>query len=112
MGSALSATPQLLAKLAELPPADDDPELDVEVEMHRPPTRFTLRRFSGPFRSGLTLGLILVMIDTGLMLLGPFFVKRGIDRGVMPGKANGFRASGYTAHIVASPTALWSGCDP
>ena len=85
MGSALSATPQLLAKLADLPPADDDPELDVEVEMHRPPTRFTLRRFSGPFRSGLTLGLILVMIDTGLMLLGPFFVKRGIDRGVMEG---------------------------
>ena len=57
MGSALSATPQLLAKLAELPPADDDPEIDVEVEMRRPPSRFTLRRFSGPFRSGLTLGL-------------------------------------------------------
>ncbi len=83
MGAALTATPQLLAALAELPPADDDPQLDLEVEMDRPASRFTLRNFSAPFRSGLALGLALVVLDTGLTLLGPFFVKRGIDRGVM-----------------------------
>ncbi len=51
--------------------------------MDRPASRFTLRNFSAPFRSGLALGLALVVLDTGLTLLGPFFVKRGIDRGVM-----------------------------
>src|SRR6478735_850312 len=83
MGAALTATPQLLAALAELPPADDDPQMDLEVEMDRPASKFTLRNFSAPFRSGLALGLALVVLDTGLTLLGPFFVKRGIDRGVM-----------------------------
>ena len=51
--------------------------------MDRPASRFTLRNFVAPFRSGLALGLALVVLDTGLTLLGPFFVKRGIDRGVM-----------------------------
>ncbi len=32
-----------------------------------------------------SIGLLLVVIDTGLTLLGPFFVKRGIDRGVTQG---------------------------
>ena len=85
MSSALAATPQLLAELAKLPPADDDPELDVEAEMAKPATRFTLRAFSAPFQRGLLIGLLLVVIDTGLTLLGPFFVKRGIDRGVTQG---------------------------
>jgi ATP-binding cassette, subfamily B, bacterial len=85
MSSALAATPQLLTELAKLPPADDDPELDVEAEMAKPASRFTLRAFSAPFHRGLTIGLLLVVLDTGLTLLGPFFVKRGIDRGVTQG---------------------------
>ena len=65
------------------PPADDDPELDVEAEMRRPTEPFhaaqrSARRSAAASRSGSSL----VVIDTGLTLLGPFFVKRGIDRGV------------------------------
>jgi ATP-binding cassette subfamily B protein len=85
MSSALSATPQLLAVLERLPPADDDAQLDVEAEMDAPASRFALRSFSVPFRRGLAIGLLLVLVDTGLTLLGPFFVKRGIDRGVTQG---------------------------
>ncbi len=83
MGAALSATPQLLAALERLPPADDDARLDVEAELSRPAGRFTLPHFAAPFRHGLAIGLGLVVVDTALTLLGPFFVRRGIDHGVV-----------------------------
>ncbi|MFT3851156.1 MAG: ABC transporter ATP-binding protein [Ilumatobacteraceae bacterium] len=85
MSGALSATPELLAALDRLPPADDDARLDVRAEMDAPAGRFSLREFSQPFRGALGIGLLLVLVDTGLTLLGPFFVKRGIDRGVTKG---------------------------
>ncbi len=83
MSAALTATPQLLAALERLPPADNDAQIDVAAEMERPADRFTLRGFLGPFRVGLGIGLALVVFDTGLTLLGPFFVRRGLDHGVL-----------------------------
>jgi ATP-binding cassette subfamily B protein len=85
VASALSATPQLLDALERLPPADDDPDLDVDAEMAADPGSFSLRSLLRPFRLALVLGLALVVVDTGLLLLGPYLVRRGIDHGVLGG---------------------------
>ena len=50
--------------------------------MTAPANRFTLREFSAAVPRPLGIGLAARGVDTGLTLLGPFFVKRGIDRGV------------------------------
>ena len=84
MGVALSATPELLAALAALPPADDVPDIDAE-SVAADDRRFTLRRFVAPFRLALGLGLSLVVADTLLGLAGPYLVTRGLDRGVARG---------------------------
>jgi ATP-binding cassette subfamily B protein len=80
-GTPLAATPQLLAAVASLPPADDEPRIDTEHEAEAD-DRFSLRRFSGPYRRPLGIGLALVVFDTLLTLAGPFLVRRGLDHGV------------------------------
>jgi ATP-binding cassette subfamily B protein len=84
-GMALAATPELLAGLAKLPPADDVPDVDVEAAARPTPGRFKVRRFVRPWVSWLVGGLALVAVDTGLTLLGPLFIRRGIDQGVTQG---------------------------
>ncbi|MDQ1396949.1 MAG: ATP-binding cassette, subfamily bacterial, partial [Acidimicrobiaceae bacterium] len=80
-GMALAATPELLAAVAALPPADDDPEVDVAAESASD-DRFTLGRFTRAYRRPLGIGIGLVVLDTLLTLAGPFFVRQGIDHGV------------------------------
>ncbi|MEY2569972.1 MAG: ATP-binding cassette, subfamily bacterial, partial [Acidimicrobiaceae bacterium] len=84
-GMNLAPTPELLAALAKLPPADADPRVDVAAEGAADAGTFSLRRFVRPYRVALGLGLGLVIVDTVLTLLGPFFVRRGIDHGVRLG---------------------------
>jgi ATP-binding cassette subfamily B protein len=83
-GMALSATPELLERVASLPPADDEPDIDIDHEA-APDRSFTLRRFIRPFRLALIIGLSLVVADTLLTLAGPFFVRFGLDQGVSKG---------------------------
>jgi ATP-binding cassette subfamily B protein len=83
MSAALAPTPELLAALDRLPPADADPRVDVAAEARAGGDGFRLRRFVRPYRWALGLGLALVVVDTGLTLLGPFLVRRGIDHGVL-----------------------------
>src|SRR5581483_7825248 len=78
-GLALAATPELLAKLDRRPPADDEPDVDVRGEAAADPGRFRLRTLLHRYRGGLGAGLALVVLDTLLVLLGPFLVRRGID---------------------------------
>ena len=77
----LAPTPELLAAVDTLPPADDDPEVDVDRRGGRerglPPPRF-LR----PYRRALLVGFGLVVVDTLLTLAGPFLVQQGLDNGV------------------------------
>ncbi len=80
-GGMLSATPELLSAVDELPPADAQTNVDVEAEA-RPDDRFTLRRFLRPYRRPLTFGLGLVVIDALFTLAGPFLVKEGLNQGV------------------------------
>ncbi|MHB1486158.1 MAG: ABC transporter ATP-binding protein [Acidimicrobiales bacterium] len=83
MGAALlSATPELLARVESLPPANDQPDVDMASQAAHDPG-FTLRGFTRPFRRALAGGVALVVVDTLLTLAGPALVSRGIDRGVV-----------------------------
>ena len=82
-GAALAATPELLAALDKLPPADDQPQVDeAEAAQHhaRPVPRPALRP---PLdASGWPSGSAWSWPTPCSRLLGPFFVRRGIDQGV------------------------------
>ncbi len=81
-GAALAATPALLAALDKLPPADDQPQVDEAEAAQVTPDQFQIRRFVRPWTRWLAFGLGLVMADALLSLLGPFFVRQGLDQGV------------------------------
>jgi ATP-binding cassette, subfamily B, bacterial len=80
-GGLLSATPELLEAVDRLPPADAEANVDVEAEA-RPDDGFTLRRFLGPYRRPLAIGLGLVVVDALLTLAGPALVGAGLNQGV------------------------------
>jgi ATP-binding cassette, subfamily B, bacterial len=81
-GAALAATPALLEALDKLPPADDQPQVDEAEAAQVTPGQFQIRRFVRPWTKWLGFGLGLVMADALLSLLGPFFVRQGLDQGV------------------------------
>jgi ATP-binding cassette subfamily B protein len=76
-----SATPELLAQVAALPPATDEPEVDEERAV-RPESSYGLRRLLGGFGRALTVSLLFVAADAGMGLLLPVLVRHGIDQGV------------------------------
>ncbi|MCU1398526.1 MAG: transporter ATP-binding protein, partial [Acidimicrobiales bacterium] len=81
-GANLAATPQLLAALAKLPPADDDPNVDIAAAAAEPPEPFRVLRFVRPWRRWLGVGLFFVAMDAFLTVLGPVLIRHGIDDGV------------------------------
>ena len=70
--------------LRRLPPATDDPDIDLEREA-APHESFRLREFVRPFRNWLVVGFALVAFDALLTLVGPLAVRTGVDEGVRPG---------------------------
>jgi ATP-binding cassette subfamily B protein len=80
----LAPTPQLLARVAALPPIRDAAEVDLERES-RHERQFTLARLLAGFRRPLVIGLLLVILDAVAALSGPVLVKTGIDNGVAQG---------------------------
>jgi ATP-binding cassette subfamily B protein len=79
----LAPTPGLMEQVASLPPADDDPEVDVAAEAAADRVEpFRIRNFIRPYRKALLLGLALVILDTLLTIAGPFLVRFGLDQGV------------------------------
>ncbi len=81
---ALAATPELLARVAALPPVRDVADVDVEVESADDKS-FSLRRFVRPYRRYLAAGLVLVIIDAVATLAGPLLIRNGLDNGVAKG---------------------------
>ncbi len=81
MGPALAATPELMEKVASLPPAVDEPDVDVDAQT-RVDTRFRFRGFLRPFRWPLVAGLVLVTLDGLATLAGPWLIRFGINEGV------------------------------
>lgn len=75
------ASPELVEQVAQLPPADDVPDVDPEVgRRHDPDFRFAhlLRLFRRP----LLLGLGLVAADALAQLVLPAAIRLGIDSGI------------------------------
>lgn len=108
MGVALSATPQLLAALDKLPAAADRHGVDLD-DQSRERGGFSLRDLMTPFRTGLLFGLLLVVIDTGLTILGPIFTKTGIDSGVLVGSREVLLLAfgGFLLSSVADLFVMW-----
>ncbi|MGI8711262.1 MAG: ABC transporter ATP-binding protein, partial [Acidimicrobiales bacterium] len=81
--SGLAATPELLARVGALRPADDRPDLSL-AEARGPEPTFAFRRYLRPWRAQLGAGLALVVLDGLASLAGPLLIRHGIDAGVTP----------------------------
>ncbi|MDX3074687.1 ABC transporter ATP-binding protein [Streptomyces sp. NPDC088354] len=84
MASAMAgmpATPELLAQVAALPPADDVPDID-EKAAADVDKDFGLRSMLRGFRGPLLFSLLLVAVDALAGLLLPVLIRHGIDSGV------------------------------
>jgi ATP-binding cassette subfamily B protein len=75
------ASPELLAKVAALPPADEQPGVD-DAFARAPDAHFTLRKLLKPFAVALAIGLILDALDAVASTVMPLLVRGGIDNGV------------------------------
>jgi ATP-binding cassette subfamily B protein len=91
-GGALAPTPELLAKVDALEPADTDPEVDVAFES-RPSPDFSFMRFIRRYQSWLLVGLFLVALDAICTLAGPLLVRYGLDHGVAANDAKALWAA-------------------
>jgi ATP-binding cassette subfamily B protein len=101
-GVSLTATPEMLATLATLPPADDTPDVDLDAVTAPDPEPFRIRRFARPWMRWFVLGFGLVALDTVLTLMGPALIRRGLDDGVSAGSESGL----WTAVVVFAVVAL------
>ncbi|QRP43417.1 ABC transporter ATP-binding protein [Amycolatopsis sp. FDAARGOS 1241] len=82
--AALPPTPQLLARVDELKPVRDFAKVDLAAES-RQDRSFSLGTLLREFRRPLLFGLLLVVIDAVASVIGPVFVKSGVDDGVLRG---------------------------
>ncbi|OKK19604.1 ABC transporter [Streptomyces sp. CB00455] len=77
----MPATPELLAQVAALPPADDTPDVD-ETRAAAAEDSYGLRHLLRGFWAPLAVSLGLVAVDAGSGLLLPILIRHGIDQGV------------------------------
>jgi ATP-binding cassette, subfamily B, bacterial len=84
IGLSMEPTPELMRKIAALPPVRDEPDCTLEQAAANE-GRFRLLPFLRPWRWQLALGLMLVGLDSAATLLGPALVRYGIDEGVLRG---------------------------
>ena len=74
-------SPELLARVAALPPVKDEPRVDV-TQARAGDTQFTLVKLFKPIAVALVLGLILDGLDAAAGLALPALVRGGIDQGI------------------------------
>ncbi len=77
----VAATPELLERVAELPPLRGDPEVDL-AEATAESDRLSLGRLVHRFKWALVGVAVLVGIDAATTLVGPLLIRRGLDYGV------------------------------
>jgi ATP-binding cassette, subfamily B, bacterial len=85
MLGSLPPTPELLAKVEALPPAQDRPGVS-EDTARAPDARFTLRRLLRPVALALLGGLVLDGLDALAGVAFPALVRGGVDHGVVAGQ--------------------------
>jgi ATP-binding cassette subfamily B protein len=74
-------SPELLAKVAALPPVKDKPNVDI-TQARAGDTQFTLTKLLKPIAIALVAGLVLDGLDAAASLALPALVRGGIDSGV------------------------------
>ena len=79
--TSLPPSPELLAQVDALPPANDQPDVDL-AGARAGDRHFTLRRLLRPLTVALILGLVLDGLDALAGLALPALVRNGIDHGV------------------------------
>ncbi|MBR7675080.1 ABC transporter ATP-binding protein [Streptomyces daliensis] len=77
----MPGSPELLAKVAALPPANDTPGID-EDQAEREEESYGLRRLLRGFSAALAVALVFAALDAGFGLLLPVLIRHGIDDGV------------------------------
>ncbi|MGH9127034.1 MAG: ABC transporter ATP-binding protein [Acidimicrobiales bacterium] len=98
----MAATPELLAKVEALRLAEDEPDVDTAAEA-RHDDDFRLWRFSRPYRAGLALGMVLVVLDALATIVGPVLVRSGIDNGIEKGASSAlFLAAGLFLFVTVA----------
>ncbi|MFC1409644.1 ABC transporter ATP-binding protein [Streptacidiphilus sp. N1-12] len=95
----MPATPELLARVAALPPADGTPDIDLD-QARRPDPQFNLGRMLAPFRRPLLFALLLVALDAVASLTLPILIRHGIDEGVTKAASGAVLAASLTALAV------------
>ncbi|MBB3675276.1 ATP-binding cassette subfamily B protein [Modestobacter versicolor] len=86
IAGAAVADPELLARVAALPPATGDPEISPDLA-RSPDPGFSLARLVRPVRRWLLVGLLLVGLDAAARLVLPALVRSGVDSGVTAGSS-------------------------
>ncbi|HUD37749.1 MAG TPA: ABC transporter ATP-binding protein [Streptosporangiaceae bacterium] len=81
MLAGIPPTPELLAKVDALPPANDQPDVD-EAFSRAPDPKFNLNRLLKPFAIALIAGLILDGLDAIAGVALPWLMRGGIDHGI------------------------------
>jgi ATP-binding cassette subfamily B protein len=107
---ALPADEKLLAQVAALPPADEEPGVDPHAAA-LPDPRFSLGRFVRPFRLALATGVMLVAVDALAGLAGPALVREGVARGVSRHSTGGLTTATvlFAVAVLVDWWALWAG---
>jgi ATP-binding cassette, subfamily B, bacterial len=95
----MPATPDLLARVAALPPADGTPDIDLD-DARRPDPQFSLGRMLAPFRRPLLLALLLVALDAVASLSLPILIRHGIDEGVTKAASGAVAAASLVALAI------------
>ncbi len=80
----VAATPELLARVAALPPLRDEPSVDLDAAA-APDGVASVSGLARPLRRALLLGLLLVAVDALTTLCGPWITGRAIDHGIAAG---------------------------
>ena len=95
----IPASPELLARVAALPPATEQPGVDAAAA-RAPDPRFTLRRLLRPFLAAFAVGLALDGLDALANLAMPALVRGGIDHGIETGVASAIFAVSAAALLI------------
>ncbi|WP_338146217.1 ABC transporter ATP-binding protein [Streptomyces boncukensis] len=105
----MPGSPELLARVAALPPAADVPDVD-EERAERREAAYGLRRLLRGFGGALLLALLFAALDAGFGLLLPVLIRHGIDDGVDKGAlAAVWTASGLALAVVVAQWAAQFG---
>jgi ATP-binding cassette subfamily B protein len=102
MGGALAGmppTPELLAAVEALPPANDEPSVELQGAAATDP-RFGLRRLLRPLRAALLIVLVLVIADALLSLTLPLLVRDGVNAALENSRGELLAAASVIALVV------------